>query len=215
MRRGLTLAGLVLVMMGLVSCNQAAPSREPATVQAAITQPAVAPQTGVPTPRPGETVVTVFTVVPQPPSGQVTPTQDLGIIPAGATPGATTGTSPTAIPTQASGGTSTAAVVYTVKQGDTLLSIANQYGTTVQAIVALNNIADPDDIQVGQKLTIRKGTGTTQPSSGGCRIRHTVQEGEWVWKIARTYGVSPYDILAANKLTVSSVIQPGDVLCIP
>jgi LysM repeat protein len=44
-----------------------------------------------------------------------------------------------------------------------------------------------------------------------------VQRGEWVWQIARNYGVSPYDILSANGLSVASgrVILPGTVLCIP
>jgi LysM repeat protein len=38
-----------------------------------------------------------------------------------------------------------------------------------------------------------------------------------VWQIARNYGVSPYDILASNGLTIQSAnnIQPGIVLCIP
>jgi hypothetical protein len=38
-----------------------------------------------------------------------------------------------------------------------------------------------------------------------------------VWQIARNYGVSPYDILAANGLTIqgANTIYPGKVLCIP
>ena len=43
---------------------------------------------------------------------------------------------------------------YTVKRGDTLTAIAQKYGTTVQKLVTLNNIANPDVIKVGQKLTI-------------------------------------------------------------
>jgi LysM repeat protein len=44
-----------------------------------------------------------------------------------------------------------------------------------------------------------------------------VKQGEWVWQIARDYGVSPYDILAANGLTIKSAntVYPGTVLCIP
>ncbi len=43
---------------------------------------------------------------------------------------------------------------YTVKRGDTLYAIAIKFGTTVPALVAENNIADPNLIQVGQVLTI-------------------------------------------------------------
>jgi lysozyme len=43
---------------------------------------------------------------------------------------------------------------YTVKRGDTLYAIAIKFGTTVPALVAANNIANPNLIQVGQVLVI-------------------------------------------------------------
>ena len=69
-------------------------------------------------------------------------------------------------------------------------------------------------------LIVPASSGSSGGSTGGtlgCRIRHTVQNGEWVWQIARNYGVSPYDILAVNGLTIQSAqtIYPGTVLCIP
>ncbi len=45
-------------------------------------------------------------------------------------------------------------VTYTVKPGDTLYAIAVKYGTTVPAIVAANDISNPNLIQVGQVLII-------------------------------------------------------------
>ena len=45
-------------------------------------------------------------------------------------------------------------IVYTVERGDTLWAISREYGTTVEELVRLNNIADPDLIYVGQKLLI-------------------------------------------------------------
>lgn len=47
-------------------------------------------------------------------------------------------------------------VVYVVQPGDTLFKIARRYGTTVDAIVAANDIENPDRIDVGQKLCIPK-----------------------------------------------------------
>jgi hypothetical protein len=44
--------------------------------------------------------------------------------------------------------------VYVVKSGDSLWGIAQQYSTTVDAIVAANGIANPADLQVGQELVI-------------------------------------------------------------
>lgn len=46
-------------------------------------------------------------------------------------------------------------VWYTVEEGDTLSDIADEYNTTVDAIVDLNDIADPDLIYVGDKLRIK------------------------------------------------------------
>ena len=43
---------------------------------------------------------------------------------------------------------------YTVRPGDTLYAIALRYNTTVDAIVALNNLPNPNLIQVGQVLRI-------------------------------------------------------------
>ena len=43
---------------------------------------------------------------------------------------------------------------YTVKSGDTLSAIASRYGTTVNALAALNGIANPDRIYAGQRLRL-------------------------------------------------------------
>lgn len=43
---------------------------------------------------------------------------------------------------------------YTVKAGDTLNVIAEQFNTTAQRVQALNDLADPRALKVGQKLVI-------------------------------------------------------------
>jgi len=45
--------------------------------------------------------------------------------------------------------------IYVVKEGDTLSEIAEQHGTTVDELVALNAIEDPDLIHPGQELKLR------------------------------------------------------------
>lgn len=47
-------------------------------------------------------------------------------------------------------------IIYTVKSGDTLTKIANQYGTTIKRIANDNNIKNINKIYVGQKLTIKR-----------------------------------------------------------
>jgi GH25 family lysozyme M1 (1,4-beta-N-acetylmuramidase) len=56
--------------------------------------------------------------------------------------------------TTGQGGPAPAARTYTVQRGDTLSLIAVRFGTTVAALAAANNIANPNAIQVGQVLTI-------------------------------------------------------------
>ncbi|WP_029214607.1 LysM peptidoglycan-binding domain-containing protein [Kallotenue papyrolyticum] len=68
------------------------------------------------------------------------PTQDL--------PGTQTALALRSIPTPTPQG------LYIVKPGDTLAKIADEFQTTVDEIAALNNIADPNQIEVGQQLII-------------------------------------------------------------
>ena len=55
------------------------------------------------------------------------------------------------------------ATTYTVKKGDTLTSISKRYNTTVDALVKLNDITNPDYIVIGQVLQI-DGTSTVKPN---------------------------------------------------
>lgn len=47
------------------------------------------------------------------------------------------------------------AVYYTVQRNDNLTKIANKYGTTINQLVAWNNIANPNLIYTGQKLRVK------------------------------------------------------------
>ncbi len=80
-----------------------------------------------------------------------TPTQDVA--------GAKTNTPATTATVATQPGT------YTVAAGDTLGEIATQFGTTVEALVAANSLADANTIYVGQVLKVGPAaTGT--PASG-------------------------------------------------
>ncbi len=60
---------------------------------------------------------------------------------------------PSTVATPAAGQTS-GTRTYTVRAGDTLVSIATRFGVTVQAIQQLNNLPSPDQIYTGQVLKI-------------------------------------------------------------
>ena len=52
------------------------------------------------------------------------------------------------------GAVQTAETVYTVKQNDTLSSIAASYGTTAEKLAAYNGISDAKTLQIGQQINI-------------------------------------------------------------
>ncbi|NOZ71583.1 MAG: LysM peptidoglycan-binding domain-containing protein [Chloroflexi bacterium] len=103
--------------------------------------------------------------------------------------------------------------VHIVQPGDTLFSIAQQYGISMDALAAQNQITDPDNLMVGQVLQIPTGRGATG-SEAGVRI-HVVQPGETLSKIASQYGVSADAIMQANGITDPNRIIAGAQLTIP
>ncbi len=52
-----------------------------------------------------------------------------------------------------------------VQPGETLWAIAQRYGTTVEALVTLNNLADPDLIVAGQRLRLPPEAGLSGPAT--------------------------------------------------
>ena len=58
-----------------------------------------------------------------------------------------------------------ASSIHVVQRGETLASIALRYGTTVAALAALNGLANPNFIWVGQRLKVGQGsTGSGDPA---------------------------------------------------
>jgi len=77
------------------------------------------------------------------------PTATAPLIPAAAT------ATPTITPTP---------IIHVIQEGETLLSIAFEYGVSVQALQTANSIENPQFLQIGQRLIIPTGeeeTGTT------------------------------------------------------
>jgi N-acetylmuramoyl-L-alanine amidase len=81
-------------------------------------------------------------------------------------------------------GTSATTVIQ-VRPGDTLSALAHQHGTTVGALVAANQLPDPDRIRAGQQLQLPAApTATAVPAD-----RAAV--GQLIEQVARERGWSP------------------------
>jgi LysM repeat protein len=112
------------------------------------------------------------------------------------------------------------ATYHEVVWGDTLLTLALRYGTTVNELVRLNDIANPNLIYVGQNLLIHPGGGggtnpTATPAPSGGDIIHLVQPGDTIYGLAGHYGVTAQSIIDANNIINPNLIYVGDRLVIP
>ncbi len=106
--------------------------------------------------------------------------------------------------------------VYVVQRGDTLSAIAARRGTTVQRLVQLNGLTNPNLIIVGQRLAVPGGAAPSQPASQPTtRTTYHVQWGDTLIGIATRFGVSMWDIVLANNIANPSFIYVGQSLVIP
>jgi len=53
---------------------------------------------------------------------------------------------------------------YVVQSGDTLITIAAMFRTTVEALMEVNDISNPEELRAGQELIIPRGTPTPTPT---------------------------------------------------
>lgn len=155
------------------------------------------------------------------------------------TPSGTSNYTPRNSGNQLSGGT----VKYKVKKDDTLWTLANRYNTTVDALLAINNMGDSSTVQAGQIILVprngdsgrsnavnsrigdtsnRRERGSAETSEGSRRadsndsgsITYIVQKNDSLYVIAQKYGVSYKDIMQWNKIKDHRKIKPGDRLLI-
>ena len=95
---------------------------------------------------------------------------------------------------------------YTVRPGDTLWAIARRFGTTVQELVNLNGIADPNLIYPSQVLRL--------PDSSSVLVYRVVQ-GDTLSGIALRFGTTVQALVRANHIADPNLIYVGQTLVIP
>ncbi|MDX1643804.1 MAG: LysM peptidoglycan-binding domain-containing protein, partial [Thermoanaerobaculia bacterium] len=102
--------------------------------------------------------------------------------------------------------------VYRVRRGDTLSGIAARHGTSVSALMELNDLRSAHRIRQGQTLRVpdRSPGGGATVASGG-EITYTVRSGDSLWSLAKRYGTTVDRIRQDNGLT-NNVLQPGQKL---
>ena len=99
--------------------------------------------------------------------------------------------------------------VHTIKQGETVYSIARTYQVSPESILKLNPTASTG-IKAGETLTIPQQQNGTQE-----KRFHTIQAGETLYKLTTMYNVSAKDICEANPGLSAENFRIGQVILIP
>ena len=95
---------------------------------------------------------------------------------------------------------------YVVKNGDTLYGIARKFGTTVDNLKSINNLAT-DSLAIGQILKI--------PSEEDSNTNtYTVVKGDTLYGIANKYNTTVSELKSLNNLT-NNTLSIGQVLKVP
>lgn len=94
--------------------------------------------------------------------------------------------------------------IHVVKPGDTIASIAREHGVSEHSLITNNHIDCGCDLTLGESLVI------VYPE-----LTYRIQEGDTLYQIAETFGVTPMQLLMNNpSLLRQSHIYPGDLLII-
>ena len=105
------------------------------------------------------------------------------------------------------------AAEHTVAPGEALSIIAAEHAVSVETLVELNDLDNPDLIYVGQVIDLPNAAPEepTQEQAGGS---HTVSAGDSLWAIASRYGMALETLASLNGVENPSLIFPGQVLAL-
>ncbi len=95
---------------------------------------------------------------------------------------------------------------YVVQPGDTLIALAERFGTTVDALKSLNGLTS-DTLMIGQTLRV--------PQPPPTYVTYVVKQGDTLFSIAAAFNVTADEIARANNLSNTNMLRVGQTLRIP
>ena len=102
-------------------------------------------------------------------------------------------------------------IVYRVRSGETLSSIARRHGMPVSTLARLNNMGSADTLVKGQRLVIKASTRRyrDEGTQAGRRVLYTVRRGDTVYSISKQYQVTVPQLKSWNGLNQHHQIRAG------
>ncbi|MGC4028229.1 MAG: LysM peptidoglycan-binding domain-containing protein [Steroidobacteraceae bacterium] len=113
---------------------------------------------------------------------------------------------------------------YTVREGDTVNSVASRFGTTAQHLRELNGLNNANALQAGSELRVpssvtqlpekvlQAAARVDRRPAAGVRAVHVVRKGESMWIIAQRHGLTVNQLARLNHLSQSATLRPGQRL---
>ena len=100
-----------------------------------------------------------------------------------------------------------------VQPGETLSEIADRLGVSVQRLIEINKIKNPNHLEAGTQLKLPKGISSSRgASTKGGVTTVTVGRGETLSSIADRHGVPVSTLMALNSLKNPNHVEVGQVL---
>ena len=104
---------------------------------------------------------------------------------------------------------------YKIKKGDTLSEIAIKYNTTVNELVRINNIKNPNIIYINQTLLIpTKNNSISNGNDDKNNTIYIVKKGDTLYSIAKRYNTTVQKIVNNNNIRNPNLIYPGERIII-
>ena len=97
--------------------------------------------------------------------------------------------------------------LYTVRRGDTLWGISRNFGTSINSIVTLNGIENPNLIYAGEVFKIPSARSEQT-------VIYTVKRGDTLWGISRKFGTTVENLVKLNSVKNPNLIYVGEKLII-
>jgi LysM repeat protein len=101
---------------------------------------------------------------------------------------------------------------YIIKEGDTLYKLAQNFSTTISALIGANPNIDPNNLIVGDNLCIPlQAEFPSCPEENYYRIKAR----DTLYKIATKFNISVDDLQEANPKLNPDNLNLGEIICIP
>jgi membrane-bound lytic murein transglycosylase D len=115
---------------------------------------------------------------------------------------------------------------YTVREGDTVTSVAQRFGTTTQHLRELNQLGTANTVQIGAELRVPSSAKALPPQvlqaaarvdarsrrTQSVRAVHVVRKGDSLWSIAKRHNMDVVTLASMNRIDPADTLRAGQRL---